>query len=346
MDRKAFHLLLKRYLDGTSSEAEHRLVDHWYELLDDEMPVAITENELQAMESRIWNSIQRKAVTQEAFPADKPASRKIWRKLTVAAMVASLLAGAWWYLAVYSKTNTLVSDKVQEGLLEEVNNTNITRQIVLEDGSRVRLAPMTKIAFPRHFLKSKREVYLEGEAFFEVTKNPGHPFFVFNKTLVAEVLGTSFNIRIIKNKIEVAVRTGRVAVFENGQKIKLNSQQKLQNGVIITPNQKVTYYTENRHFVTSLVETPVPVDTQKDAALSNPVFIFDDAPLAEVLGSLEKAYQIEIVLENDNLGKCPFTGDISKQTLFNKLELVCSAFQANYEIKGTRILIKGGISCK
>ena len=41
MDRKAFHLLLKRYLDGTSSEAEHRLVDHWYELLDDEMPVAI-----------------------------------------------------------------------------------------------------------------------------------------------------------------------------------------------------------------------------------------------------------------------------------------------------------------
>ncbi|HEY4935013.1 MAG TPA: FecR domain-containing protein [Puia sp.] len=345
MDRKSFHILLKRYLEGSCSAVEQRMVDQWYELLENETPASFSEEELKEVENRLWEKIQQSSTGRNTGTAIIRHTKIFWKRLGIAAAVACLIGGAWWYHLTDKTTPSLVSHKVEEGMLEEVNVGSATRQIYLEDGSCVRMEPNAKIAFPQHFLKSKREVYLEGEAFFEVTKNPGRPFFVYNNNLVAEVLGTSFNIKIIKNKIEVAVRTGRVAVFENGQQINLNSQQKLQNGVIVTPNQKVTYYPESRYFVTSLVETPVPVLAGKDSSILNKSFVFDETPLTEVLSALEKSYQIEIVLENDNLGKCPFTGDITRQTLYNKLEVVCSVFQASYEIKGTRILIKGGKGC-
>ena len=345
MDRKSFHVLLKRYLEGSCSAVEQRMVDRWYEFLENENPASFSEEDLMDVENRIWEKILQRSTGNNTGEAVIRHTKIFWKRLGVAVAVACLFGGAWLYYSADRSSKSLVNHKVEEGMHEEINQGNIAKQILLEDGSSVRLEPNAKIAFPPHFLNSKREVYLEGEAFFEVTKNPGRPFFVYNNNLVAEVLGTSFNIKIIKNKIEVAVRTGRVAVFENGQQINLNSQQKLQNGVIVTPNQKVTYYPENRYFVTSLVEAPVPVSAGKDSTILNKAFVFDETPLSEVLSALEKAYEIEIVLENDNLGKCPFTGDITRQSLYNKLEVVCSVFQAGYEIKGTRILIKGGKGC-
>jgi ferric-dicitrate binding protein FerR (iron transport regulator) len=215
---------------------------------------------------------------------------------------------------------------------------------VLEDGTRITLKHGGVLDYPRHFGKAKREVHLDGEAFFEVSKDSKRPFFVYNNNLVTEVLGTSFNVKAVRNGVEVAVSTGRVAVYENDNKIPLSPREKLENGVIVTPNQKVTYYEQARHFVTSIVDTPMPVpsiDEKKD-----PInFVYDDMPLSTVLASIEKAYNIEIVLENESLKNCPFTGDLTKPSLYTKLEFICQALGASYEIKGTKILLKGGKSC-
>jgi ferric-dicitrate binding protein FerR (iron transport regulator) len=187
-------------------------------------------------------------------------------------------------------------------------------------------------------------VHLEGEAFFEVSKDLRRPFFVYNENLVTEVLGTSFNVKAVTSGVEVAVSTGKVAVYENGNKISLSPREKLENGVIITANQKVTYYEQARHFVTSIVDTPLPVPPVADKKDSIS-FVYDDMPLSTVLASIEKTYNIEIVLENDSLKNCPFTGDLTKPSLYNKLEFICQALGASYEIKGTKILLKGGKSC-
>jgi transmembrane sensor len=350
MDRKAFHLLLKRYLDGSCSPEERRIIDQWYDLLDHEQSDPLTEIEISEIENRLWNNI-RKQKSEDGIISSKTQGAlyplRTWMKyIAVAALLAALIAGFRIWIFQSQVPDSLISHQVQRGLLEVANHSNGIKPVKLEDGSSVELQPGSIIAFPAHFLKNKREVYLAGEAFFEVTKNAGRPFFVYNKKLVAEVLGTSFNIKIIKDEIEVAVKTGRVAVFENGQQINLDAKQKIENGVIITPNQKVTYYEENRHFITSIVDKPAPVaDNDSSAIQVEKKFVFDDEPISEVLKTIEKSYEIEIILENENLGKCPFTGDISKQSLFNKLELVCQVFQASYEIKGTMILIKGGKGC-
>ncbi len=346
MNRQAFHQLLNRYLAGSCSEEERRLIDQWYDLLDEETPLSISEADLQLVENRIWDKINPLTGNMA-----QKGSHRLFRRITPARWIAAavlagtLIAGAYLFASRSGGSNSIVSEKVANGLMEEKNGFRGVKQVRLEDGSLVILQPNANIAFPKHFYKDKREVYLEGEAFFEVAKNAARPFFVYNNNLVAEVLGTSFNVKIINNKIEVAVKTGRVAVYENGQRINMSPEQKKENGVIITPNQKVTYYEENRHFITSLVEAPLPVHAESGKTPEEEKFVFDDTPLSEVLNTLEKTYEIEIVLENANLANCPFTGNITKQNLFNKLEIICQAFQATYDLKGTVILIKGGNGC-
>ena len=348
MDRNAFHALLKRYVEGKCSEQERHIIDKWYELLDDGNPVNEDTIEWNEIEDRLWNKIHSETISDTA--SEKHKNKKVYliiKWFSIAAIFIVAATGVYLYTSHSQSANSFESEKVQQGLLEETNFADASKQIILEDGSVVILKKDSKIAFPKHFPKNKREVYLDGEAFFTVSKNAVRPFFVYNNNLVAEVLGTSFNVKIINNKIEVAVKTGKVAVYENGNRVNLSALEKKANGVIVTPNEKVTYYVENRHFVTSLVDAPVPVisDTANNKPVEEIKFVFDDTPLADVLHAIEKMYGIEIILENDALKTCPFTGDITKPELFNKLQFICEVFGASYEIKGTKILIKGGKGC-
>jgi ferric-dicitrate binding protein FerR (iron transport regulator) len=232
---------------------------------------------------------------------------------------------------------------VTAGFQEQTNTGSNPKNIQLEDGTTVTIYPGSKLAFPQHFSPAKREVYLEGEAFFKVSKNPSRPFFVYNNNIVTQVLGTSFDIRGKNGQVEVAVKTGRVAVYENKEQITLNEVQQKSNGVIITPNQKVTYYQEERHFVTSIVDQPIPVADKPKKEEAN--FVYNETPLYKVLTDLQDTYELEIVLENDKIRNCEFTGDLTGQNLFNKLEGICLVFNATYEIKGTKILLKAAKEC-
>ena len=207
----------------------------------------------------------------------------------------------------------------------------------MEDGTIICLHPGSKTSFPKHFNKDKREVYLEGEAFFKVSKNPTRPFFVYNNQVVTRVLGTSFIVKTFGEQTEVIVKTGRVAVYKNNQHANRSDQ------VIITPNEKVVYDNKRKDFVISLVKDPLIIVTEGAVENNQSVqFAFDDMPLNSVLSVLEKAYGIQIMMENEKLNSRLMTGDISGHTFFNKLELICQSIGASYEVKGTVVWIKGG----
>lgn len=347
MDRKAFRQLLKRYIDNSCTEQERRIVDQWYELLD-KGNHELSGFEMEEIEDRLWNKIQSAALSDASLVTVK--SRKIawWKYAAAASLVAAVLLLS--VIGFQSKgkttsTESLVISKVNQGFLEETNSTGKAKSLRLEDGSTVMIYPGSKLAFPKHFASNKREVYLDGDAFFSVSKNPARPFFVYNNQIVTQVLGTSFKIHKRNGQVEVAVKTGRVAVYENKDQISLNEVQQKSNGVIITPNQKVTYYQEERHFVTSIVDQPIPVPREPGIKLTETHFNYNETPLYKVLDDIENTYELEIVLENEKLKNCLFTGDLTAQNLFNKLEGICLVFNATYEIKGTKILLKGGKDC-
>jgi ferric-dicitrate binding protein FerR (iron transport regulator) len=347
MNRKAFSQLLKEYLNNTCTEEERRIVDQWYELLDNGNP-ALPEVEMDEIENNLWNKIQLSAIEKNAdqIPVRE---KNIWWKYAAAACLVGIISLIGF--VIFQNKNkkasgdSIIIAKLQEGFLEEINKSDTAKNIKLEDGSCLTIYPGTKLAFPKHFAANKREVYLDGDAFFHISKNPNRPFFVYSNQIVTQVLGTSFGIHRSDGKIEVDVKTGRVAVYEDKDHIALNEVEQKSNGVIITPNQKVTYYQHERHFVTSIVDQPKPVLHEQGAKTEEAHLYYKDTPLYKVLNDLENTYELQIVLENEKIKNCLFTGDLTGQNLFTKLEGICLVFNASYEIKGTKILLKGGKNC-
>jgi hypothetical protein len=223
------------------------------------------------------------------------------------------------------------------------NSTNELQMIHLSDGSVVSLYPNAVLHFPKTFKDEKREVYLEGGAFFQVAKNPEKPFLVFYNDIVTKVLGTSFSINTNQKtgNVEVAVRTGRVQVFEN---IKLIDSSGHSASVIVTRNQKAIYFSGKRLLETALVDEPSPatlIEKNTGGSRNKKTFVFDQEKLENIFKQLEDLYGIEIVVENSNLNNCVFTGDISNQDLFTQLKIICLTTNSAYEINGTKILITG-----
>src|SRR5690606_5880596 len=106
----------------------------------------------------------------------------------------------------------------------------------------------------------RREVNLTGEAFFEVTKNPDQPFFVYANELIAKVHGTSFSIKAGENEanILVAVKTGKVSVFTrsdvNAAEYKTNKDL---TALLLTPNQQATFERDQARLIRSTLNSAV-----------------------------------------------------------------------------------------
>ncbi len=264
---------------------------------------------------------------------------------SIAASVIGIILFTGYYLipSVKNDKKPAAIGHFEKNMAEKANTSNQPLKLKMEDGSFVTLQPDSKLHFPAHFFPDKREAYLEGEAFFEVSKNPNRPFFVYYNNLVTHVLGTSFHVKIdkVKKLVEVSVVTGKVQVYEN-KSLPVHDYDNKTNGVILTPNQKVIYKEDERQFTTTLVSNPVPISSENAKPDREPGhFLFQETPLSEVLKLLEKTYGIEMIVENDKLYTCLFNGDISKYDLHTKLDIICQSVNASYEINGTKILIKG-----
>ncbi len=339
MNRKAFHLLLKKYLDGKCSPQEKELIDQWYKLLDEEGLLSKQTEDLSLVEDRIWQRIQ------ENIHVPEPAFRTKIVRLPAAykwiAAVLLLVAGIILYTTYSKPVDAVVSAPVfhlPEGndFYTKTNHTNTIMLVDLMDKSIVKLQPNASLSYPKQFAAGKREVYLEGAASFKVTKNAASPFLVYTGTIVTQVLGTSFTITKANNHFEVAVLTGKVAVYEEG-----NKQLHDKGGVVITPNEKVTYYADNHHFITSLVDNPVVVEVSNDSVVNKLPFNFDETPVSAVIAQLQHTFDVQIMTENEKINQCFFSGNISGKSLYGMLDIICQAIGANYEIRGTSIILTG-----
>lgn len=346
MNRKQFHKILKSYGQGKATAVEIAIINQWYELLeDDNLPVP-TPEELATVENRLWRKIQSQ--THPAFSSTISSKTRssifyLWAgKVAVVAIFIGVISAIVFKYQSGSLQKNVFSNYTSLQLQHVTNNSKSPKQVRLEDGSSIILQPKATISYPLHFNKEKREVYLDGEAFFDVSKNPNQPFFVYCNNLVTHVIGTSYSIKPVigRNEIEVAVRSGRVEVLENAAIVPIDHHKK-SNGVVLLPNQKVLYNRITRQFEASIVDAPLQL-IATDSKSAKPVsFIFEEAPLSVVLKSLEDAYGIEIIAEEETLYNCPFTGDITGRELYSKLDLISKVLNTTYEIKGIKILIKG-----
>ncbi|GAB3985544.1 hypothetical protein GCM10028807_01020 [Spirosoma daeguense] len=346
MPEKDFIRLLERYRAGQCSDEEIKLIDQWYDQLDGKSRLSMSESERLDLKKKLWHQIDAEVdADEEDSQTGKQIQLPIYRRWVAAAAVAMLI-GIGTFITYRYQSATLATggntNVVNSEIAEYSNKTDKAEQITLKDGSIVQLQPNSSIRYSTNLNSPKRETWLTGKAFFDVQRNPNRPFLVYSGNVATRVLGTSFWVTAPTNAqtVEVAVQTGKVAVFKNvTHSNNVDKKTNDEADAVITPNEKVTIFVEQNRLARGLVDEPKPLESLNP---TKPVsFDFEASALPEVLSRLEQTYGIKMVIGNQALTECRFTGNISKQPLYSKLELLCQAINAHYEIQGPRIIING-----
>lgn len=273
--------LLHKYFRGDTSPQEEKQVMDWAE--------ASAGNYRQYLEERkIWNVLLIHYTTSaekvEAFSAQNK-SFILWKIGSIAASIALLISLSWIiFTANKEEPQSLQAVMVPAG--QRV-------QLVLGDGTKVWLNSKSTFTYPTSFGKNIREVELDGEGYFEVTKNEKAPFIVKTRKYDIKVLGTTFNVSAYQNKLsafETSLLEGAVDVSTGDQ----------TEWISLTPNEKVT---------------EIDGILQKDT-INNPehlrwregLICLDDEPFENLMRKFAVYYGIDIVINNPNVLKYKCTG--------------------------------------
>ncbi|HBX44936.1 MAG TPA: anti-sigma factor, partial [Porphyromonadaceae bacterium] len=165
-------------------------------------------------------------------------------------------------------------------------------RICFQDGSEVYLNADSKIRYPKKFGWRKREVFLEGEAYFKVASNKRKPFVVHTGDSHINVLGTSFNVNAYSDEdvIQVTLDEGKV-IFHTPQ-----------NGYSIVPGQQVVYHKSDGK--ASVQHLP---NATTESLWKEGVIYLHDTPLVDVMRMLERRYDVSFELRNSSALKYSYS---------------------------------------
>lgn len=330
MDNRYWDLTAKQ-LEGKATAAEQEELRRWLE--DD--PTHKRQYEAQQELWRLtapapapavdtnaaWQKVSA-GIQAEQKSRDTKVIRMFPMALKVAASVA-LLFGLFWlsrflFFPYYG--------------MELVESGNRQVSVMLPDSSQVWLNRDSKLAYDPDFGGAKREVQLEGEAFFEVRKDPRRPFIIRTKATQTKVLGTSFNLRAYPEEetVELEVATGRVAFSSKSRSAE----------VIVTPG-----------YAAKLDRESTEIDHYSSPggnawAWKSGRLEFEGQPLREVLQDLERYYQVELKLQNPAIANCRFTGSFEHAALEGVLQVLSASLQLEYSQQDDQTFTLSGQGCR
>ncbi len=321
MHKFFFKEILQKYLRGDATNDEQKLVESYYQLFDAEPPVfdAISTDEKNKLKSALQNKIYDSVLKENR----KGFVIKLQHPLFIsiaAAVLALLFIGSIFFISEKPAKKAAITSKVTP-----VHSTQ-NRVIFLPDGSTVILSAKSKLNYPSSFdgMKS-REVFLEGQAFFDIKHTASKPFIVHTGKLETTVIGTAFNIKAMPGdvNITVTVKRGKVKVADDHKVL----------GVII-PNQQITYDTKKISADMKTVENEKYLDWKEQDLL------LDNLTISEAAALLEERYKVKIIISDRSTSSQRFTASFSKnETLEKALNSICVFNDVSYDYKKEKGLV-------
>lgn len=197
-------------------------------------------------------------------------------------------------------------------------------KITLPDGSEVWLNSGTKFYYTGNYDNKDRRVYLEGEAYFKVAKNPGKPFVVACNGMSVKALGTAFTVRGYQEESTViaSLIQGKVEVTADNER------------EILLPNDQVIFNVKS-----GKVERSKFTDEREAAAWMRDAFYFKNTPLKEIAKEIERMYGTPIIFDTENIGDITFSGSITNTGMNNILHIISMTYPLDYRIKDGVVII-------
>lgn len=240
------------------------------------------------------------------------------------AAIWTLLVSALGTIGMHQYRKQHKTNAITLANLEKQNPKGQRAVITLADGSVIHLGADSKLEYPEAFSGPTREITLTGEAFFDISEDPAHPFIVHTGTVQTRVLGTSFKINAFKGTLlTVAVATGKVQVEHAG------------NGVaVLTPGQQVTWDPVAQQ--TAIAEMPVAdIAGWKNARLA-----FNNNTLQEVATVLERWYNVSIRFKQPLTAQKRITVTLSaNRPMEETLRVLSTGSRFTYRINNRQITI-------
>lgn len=198
-------------------------------------------------------------------------------------------------------------------------------KLELADGTLVWLNSDSELRYPVKFAGSQRDVWLKGEGYFEVSKNPEKPFRVVVDNMIVKVLGTSFNINAYKDRgnILTTLVSGKVDIQDMSGK----------SLVVMSPNQQVDF----RHGKISSVQE---VDITRFVSWIDGKFYFNDMTLENIMSQLQRWYDIEVFFVDEELKSYPFTGVIRRDFTAGQIfEIIEKTTRVKFNVRGKCVTV-------
>ncbi|WP_323757037.1 FecR family protein [Roseivirga sp.] len=204
----------------------------------------------------------------------------------------------------------------------------------LKDGTKVTLNSESKLVYDESYGFDQRIVHLEGEAFFEVAEDTTRPFKVISKSLTTVALGTAFNVRDYSDEDDASIALTKGKVKVNGTNQSPNTEK--QSPFILAPSELITFDKNDMMLVKGNFE-PKKLLSWKDE-----VIYFNDTKLSDIIKTLERWYDVNIILKGNapNKLKLEGTGEFSRQSLESVLNTLGYTMGFSTEINQKQILIK------
>lgn len=320
------HDYFHRYYNGHASEKEIQSIKNWNPEKSENTPFEASESQIKNGVEKVWESLS----SQYGFgdPARRPIKVFRLQKLMpyAAAVVVLLMTSVTAYQYNTYGTFQSLGCLFSKEMVYQTGKGEV-KKFTLPDGSFITLNGNTTLAFVKNeFNDTQREIWLEnGEAFFEVTKNPQKRFIVHSQDADVAVKGTSFSVTAYKelHKSSVAVRTGRVEVVRDNQKI-----------CVLVPSQKVVIDKKKNAVSLSEIETSA-IATWRQGNLT-----LNHSDADELILRMEQHFDIEIIAQPDLLKDMSFSASFEKETsLNNALDIISDIYGIRYTIKNNTVTL-------
>lgn len=312
MDKHYFIELLHKHLEGKTTAEEEQFLVSYYDLFKAEPDVINVmsvdkKSKLKGeIKDRIWQNILEK---EQPDKTSISINKWIIRMAAAAILIAVCITSILFLNKPSPKQQPVVSFR---------NQQKENRVLYLQDGSTVILGAASKLKYPSSFDGlAKREVYLEGEAFFDITHDASKRFIVHTGKLEIAVLGTAFNIKSIpvEDDITVVVSRGRVKVSDEDKTIGL-----------ITKGHQVVYDKSTGNAIEKAVNADLKMNWKRQDLL------IDDITVAEAAKLLEDRFDVNISFSDDQIKTKRFTTVfLSNESLEQILRSICEFNEASYK---------------
>ncbi len=323
MDKKK----VEDFLNGKDSVKGEQIFNKWYDSFPEVQYHAEIDTQLLQKEvDRIKNGKQ--PVVKVIYFSSA------WRK--IAAVVLPLIIAS--AIITYSNRSALLNVFDPVAYSQSAVPAGKRTQVTLADGSIVWLNAGSSLRYPENFKRTTREVYLSGEAFFEVARDEHKPFIVYTKNLAVRVLGTSFNIQAYpeRDKEEVTVVTGKVNVTGT-------STSNAKESVNLVPGQRATYATTKEVSAISLQHN---LRTEGVGVWRESKLVFDGMSVRDIVLTLQQHYAASVTLGDSSLSEQKISAEFVEVLPLEKvLGLLSVTLNTCYSKEGENYVL-GAEACR